>query len=132
MTDEERVQGLVAYRLEQADDALLAARTLREAGLARDSVNRSYYAMFYAVLAALATRGVGSSKHAGALGLFDTEFVRPGLLPRELSQWLHRVFERRLEADYRESSTVDEGEAEECVERATAFIARVRALVGQP
>ena len=86
--------------------------------------------MFYAVLAALATRGLGSSKHAGALALFDLEFVCPGLLPRELSQWVHRVFERRLEADYREATTVDDGEAEECVERAAAFITRVRELVG--
>ena len=41
VTDEERVQALVLYRFEQADDALLAARTLLAVGLARDSVNRS-------------------------------------------------------------------------------------------
>jgi uncharacterized protein (UPF0332 family) len=47
MTDELRT--LVRYRLEQADSALQAAEKLVESGLWRDSVNRAYYAAFYAV-----------------------------------------------------------------------------------
>ena len=62
-------RALVKYRLEQGDESLLAARVLYEKGLSRQSLNRAYYAMFYAVLALLATRKRETSKHS-SLPLF--------------------------------------------------------------
>jgi uncharacterized protein (UPF0332 family) len=56
--------------------------------------------MFYAVLALLALRKQETSKHTGAISLFDREFVKPGVFSRDLSQWLHRAFRQRLAADY--------------------------------
>jgi uncharacterized protein (UPF0332 family) len=40
-------------------------------------MNRLYYAMFYAVLALLQEKEMGTSKHSGAIALFDREFVVP-------------------------------------------------------
>ncbi len=45
----ENIRALVTYRIEQADESLLAARTLLDKKLIRPCVNRAYYAMFYAV-----------------------------------------------------------------------------------
>ncbi|MCX7045079.1 MAG: HEPN domain-containing protein [Candidatus Sumerlaeota bacterium] len=73
---EEDTQALVTYRLEQARDALKAGQLAYEAGLCRDSVNRHYYAMFYAVLALLGAKGETPGKHTQAIGLFDLEFAR--------------------------------------------------------
>ncbi len=73
----ENIQALVAYRLEQADESLDAARILLDRTLERSAVNRAYYAMFYAVPALLATRKRETSKHGGAISLFDKEFVKP-------------------------------------------------------
>ena len=47
-----------------------------EKGLLRPSVNRSYYAMIYAVLALLALKRKETSKHSGAISIFDKEFVK--------------------------------------------------------
>ena len=58
----ENIQALVTYRLEQADESLEAAKTLLDKKLIRPSVNRAYYAMFYAVLALLAIRSSMTSK----------------------------------------------------------------------
>ncbi len=44
-------------------------------------VNLAYYAMFYGVLAVLATRKLSASKHSGALGLFDREFINQDYSP---------------------------------------------------
>ena len=74
-------------------------------------MNRSYYAMFYAVLALLAVRQLETSKHAGVISLFDREFVNAGIFPRELSRWLHQAFRQRLAADYTPMKTVTEDEA---------------------
>ena len=80
----ENIQALVKYRLEQADEALEAAGVLLEKGLDRQAINRAYYAMFYGVLALLATRKLETSKHSGAISLFDKEFIKPGVFSKDL------------------------------------------------
>ena len=75
----EQLQALIQYRMEQATDTLNEAEILRDASTWRGSVSRAYYAMFYAVLALLATRQLGTSKHSGAIALFDRKFVKEGI-----------------------------------------------------
>ena len=121
---------LVQYRLMQAEKTLRASTLLMEHGL--DGVmNRSYYAMFYAVLALLAWRQLETSKHAGAISLFDREFVRTGVFPRELSRWLHQAFRQRLVADYAPWNTVTEDEARQVLDEASQFVAQVKAYLIQ-
>ena len=127
----ENIRALVRYRLEQADEALHAAQILLEQSSLRAAVNRSYYAMFYAVLALLALHQQETSKHAGVLSLFDRDFVRPGIFPRELSQWLRHAFRQRLAADYAALSTVSAEAAQQVFEEAQAFVARVKEHLAQ-
>ena len=96
----ENIRKLVNYRIEQADESLEAARLLHGEGLGRPSLNRAYYAMFYAVLALLATRKRETSKHSGAIALFDLEYVKPGIFSKDLSKWLHEAFELRQRSDH--------------------------------
>ena len=77
----ENIMALVRYRLEQADESLQAASILIEKKLLRPSINRSYYAMYYAVLALLAIEKKETSKHSGVISLFDKEFVFERHLP---------------------------------------------------
>ena len=65
------VEALVKYSIEQAEESLEAAKVLLAQKVERQSVNRAYYAMFYSVLALLATRKQETSKHSGAISLFD-------------------------------------------------------------
>ena len=84
---------LVDYRLEQAQTALDDPKFLLDGNRSPQSIlNRSYYAMFYTVLALLQSIGRVPSKHSGAISIFDTEFVRKGTLPKELSRDLHKAF----------------------------------------
>lgn len=120
---------LTQYRLEQADDAVRAAHLLLDQGLLRDTVNRAYYGMFYAVLALLITKQLGTSKHQGALSLFDREFVRTGVFDKDLSVWLHTAFEMRLDADYKELVAVPLEETQKTLQQAELFISRVKAYL---
>jgi uncharacterized protein (UPF0332 family) len=89
----DELAALVQYRLEQADAALNDAKYLLDGCRSPHSiVNRAYYAMFYAALAVLQKAGKIPSKHAGTIGLFDTEFVVKGAFPRELSRGLPQGF----------------------------------------
>ncbi len=66
----------------------------------RSSVNRFCYAMFYAVLALLGLEKRETSKHGGAISLFDAEFVKKDLFGREFSRWLQEAFDLRQLSDY--------------------------------
>ena len=67
--------------MEQAHETLREAEILLNESALRGAVNRAYYAMFYALLALLATKRLGTSKHSGALALFDREFVKTASSP---------------------------------------------------
>jgi len=75
---------LIGYRLEQADESLESAQLLLENQKYRPSVSRSYYAMFYCVLALLVKEGIAVSKHTGVISAFNREFIksRPGFKRR--------------------------------------------------
>jgi uncharacterized protein (UPF0332 family) len=88
------VKILVTKRMQQATEALEDGRYLLSAGRgARTAVNRAYYAAFYAVLAVLQSLGKTPRRHRGVLTLFDTECVRTGLFPKDLSETLHQLFD---------------------------------------
>ncbi len=122
----ERLEEFIGLRMAQADETPHEAHILMTEHAGRGAVSRAYYAMFYAVLALLATKGLGSSKHSGTISLFDREFVKPGDLPRQLSRALHMAFERRQQADYGELIQLDTSAATRAVEEAEIFIQEVR------
>ena len=53
---------LIEYRLSESEETLREAKILLNQSAFRGTINRSYYAMFYAALGLLATKGLGSSK----------------------------------------------------------------------
>jgi uncharacterized protein (UPF0332 family) len=122
---------LVSQRLAQAAEALEEARLLAEANHPRGSVNRSYYAMFYSVQALLAQAGLKTSKHSGAIALFDREFVKKGTIEKEFSRNLHRLFDLRQDSDYGDLFEADAERAKEVLEQARAFVERVRTHLAQ-
>jgi uncharacterized protein (UPF0332 family) len=127
----ENIKALVAYRLEQADESMEAARTLLDKGLIRPSVNRAYYAMFYAVLALLAQGKKETSKHSGAIALFDRDFVKQGIFKKDLSRWLHDAFDLRQRSDYAAEHHVSREEAEKTLKNADSFVDEVKKVLSK-
>ena len=128
MTDNRKA--LIEYRLTQAKDSLKEADVLHKSGMSLRSVmNRLYYSMFYTVLALLQNKELGTSKHSGAISLFDREYVKPGILPREMSKALHRAFELRQIGDYMEETEVTSSDIEEIKPMAAEFVANAETLL---
>lgn len=121
----EQLEALLRYRIEQAHETLRESEILLGEAALRGAVNRAYYAMFYALLALLATRQLGTSKHSGALSLFDREFVKAGLFPRELSRALHQAFDRRQQYDYGEMASLSQEIAQRTLLDARMFVAAI-------
>jgi uncharacterized protein (UPF0332 family) len=120
-----RLRDLCRYRLDQARETAREADLLLAGRSWRGAINRAYYAMFYAVLAVLATGQWGTAKHAGVISLFDREFVRTGAFPRDMSRSLHAAFDLRQTHDYGEMLPADPGTAANLVAEAHAFVGAV-------
>lgn len=128
MTAEQRA--LIQYRLSMAQATLNDAKVLlREGGSLWSVVNRAYYAMFYAALALLISVGEGAAKHSGIIALFDEHFVKAGLLPREMSKWLHKAFDLRQIGDYRELASLTEDQAKEVLQWAGDFVKQANSFL---
>jgi len=125
----EKRETLINYRLEQADESLESAQLLLENKKYRPSVSRSYYAMFYAVLALMVKEGWQSSKHSGAISVFNREFVKRGIFDKEFSRWLQEAFDLRQRADYRELFKVSFERAEKVLSQARTFVNEIKAVI---
>ncbi|MBI5189570.1 MAG: HEPN domain-containing protein [Nitrospirae bacterium] len=129
MTDK---QSLLAYRLSQADETLSDAGKMLTEGISpRSVINRAYYAMFYGVLALFIHADINpkTSKHSGIISIFDKEFVHSGKLEVRQSKLLHRMFDARQQADYRELASPSANEAEEGVMSAREFLDAVKKVM---
>lgn len=117
---------LCLYRLKQADEALEESRVLKDTGHYRGAINRAYYGMFYAIQMLIVLNKVKVSKHSGAIAYFDREFVKPGIIDKQFSKWLHRLFDLRQDADYGDMYEPDADQCREALEHAGEFISRIR------
>lgn len=125
-------KALIQYRLERAHESLSDARLiLSQKGSCASVVNRAYYAMFYAALALLITINRGSSKHQGVIALFDENFIKQNILPKELGKLLHRAFEMRQAGDYRDMLVVTEEQATDAVISAIKFVNAIEEKLSQ-
>jgi uncharacterized protein (UPF0332 family) len=112
----------IRLRIEQARETLREADALRERELWRGVINRSYYAMFYAVLALGVYKQIVLSKHSQAIAFFDKEFVKTGIFPREFSRSLHLGFDQRQVNDYGDIWAVNQEEAETIFSESGLFV----------
>jgi uncharacterized protein (UPF0332 family) len=119
----------IDYRIAQAHESLKEADALFQASLYRGVINRSYYAMFYATLALAVLRSQVVSKHSGVIAFFDKEFIKTGVLPKQLSKALHIGFERRQFNDYGEVWLVDRDEAGNAITEAHNFVIEVEQYI---
>lgn len=132
MTDREE---LFRYRLGQATETLAEAERMMAEGFSpRSAVNRAYYAMFYALLALFLRFEIScrTSKHSGVISIFDREVVRPGQMDPRFSRMIHRLFDLRQKADYKELVNIESQEAAEAVAQSREFVFAVASECNRP
>lgn len=126
MTDRET---LMAYRLREAEETLDDAVKMLEAKISpRSVVNRAYYSMFYGVLGLFNRFNTEhrTSRHSTVIAIFDREFVRTGIIDPRYSRMLHRLFDARQIADYKDLIEPSEEDAVNAVEQAREFLITIR------
>ena len=102
---------LSRYRLEDSKDRLGSSEILFDNSKYKDSVSRSYYAMFSAAKALLATKGLDSAKHSGVISLFNQHFVRTIIVKKEMGRLLSEAQGVREKSDYADFVIISREEA---------------------
>lgn len=120
---------LMKYRLEMAEERLKASKLLLDAGSYKDSIGRSYYAMFTAVRALLAIDGQDFSKHAGVIAYFQKEYVKSGKIEKKYSKYISQAFQIRNNTDYADFFIVSSQDAQEQYEKAKEFFERIETYI---
>ena len=91
---------LMKYRMKMAKERLESAKLLLDNGQFKDSIGRSYYAMFTSVRAILALDGQDFSKHAGVISYFQKNYIKTGVFDVKYSKYLSQAFQIRNNTDY--------------------------------
>jgi len=69
----ENKKNLSKHRLETAKETMRSAEYNYEGKFYRDSINRAYYVVFYAIKAVLAIEGSDFKRHKDAIGLTNQQ-----------------------------------------------------------
>lgn len=116
------MDSLAQYRLNNAVEKLESAKLLLDAGKYKDSIGRSYYAIFSAVRAVLAGDKVDFSKHAGVIAYFQKEYIKTEIFEKKYSKYLQSAFQIRNSCDYDDFFIASKQDADEQYQKACEFI----------
>ena len=128
MTEEGRRESSLE-ELSLAEEELRAADALLQAGLARVSLTRTYFAVFHAARSLLYAAGFEPRSHGGVRHLFNLHFVKTSRFEPGASLVLARLQKYREEADYARAFVIDAVSAREELDAARAFVETVHAQV---
>ncbi len=93
-------EDLVNYRLERAKDTLDDARILADNKKWNSTINRLYYAAYYAVIALLLNSNLKPTTHKGAKTEFSNHFIKSQIIPKEFGKIYSQLFTWRQKGDY--------------------------------
>ncbi len=120
---------LVKYRLDAAREKLKSSEILLREGQYKDSIGRSYYAIFSAVRAVLAIDQVDFAKHAGVISYFQKEYIKTGKFDGRYSKYLQGAFQIRNACDYDDFYLVSKSDAEEQYKHAIELLDAIEEFI---
>ena len=128
---DDATQKEVILYIKEAREMLEVAQLNLDNDFYPSSINRAYYAVFYAANALLATKGMTRGKHSGVISAFRQHFIKTGLIDVEFSRIYGRLLEDRNESDYAIVNTISKNDAELDLNEARRFVAEVEKWLTQ-
>lgn len=117
-------------RLVRAERFLRSAQLLLDAGDPESAINRAYYAVHEAAVAALEADKLPPPKtHSGLISKFAGTFVATRRFPGDVFKALSRLEQQRLLVDYVGDANVT-GSVPSLIADAAGFVAAVQRLLG--
>jgi uncharacterized protein (UPF0332 family) len=124
-------KGYTRFKLAQAREALEDAQGLLADGAELGYVvNSLYYAFYYPVLALLHTRGIPAAMQSVSIALFETNFVKTGVIDQRFFRALRRAFDLKPKCSTPQLNMISRHEVEALLTDASGFIDAVDRMAG--
>ena len=120
------MRDLTKYRLDLAKDRFEISKIMLDGGHFSDSINRSYYSIFFAVRALLAEEETDFKKHSAVIGYFRRHYIKTGIFDVKFSKYIGDAFNFRNDCDYEDFFFVSREEAENQYNHAVEFYEAVK------
>lgn len=117
------------YRLDMAKEKLDSAKLLLENKSYKDSIGRSYYAIFTAARALLEMEGEDFARHTGVITYFQKNYIKTSVFDVKFSKYISTAFQIRNNTDYADFYIVSQEDAQEQYEHAVEFYKTMRAYL---
>ncbi len=122
---------LIKYRLLRARDTFDDARILAENNKWNSTINRLYYAAYYAVMALLLDSDLKPTTHNGTKSNFSEYFIATNKLPKELGKIYSQLFTWRQKGDYDDLFDFDKDKVMPYLEPVSDFISQIENLINK-
>lgn len=129
MTDKKR--DLCLYRMTQAKETIQSAELCLNNHFFKDTINRSYYASFYAVKAVLAINGVDFKRHKDVVAYFNQNYVAKEIVTKKLGRLLSRLQKKRETSDYDDFYIASFDEANEQLEASKQIVSEIESYIDE-
>ena len=117
---------LTKYRLDRAQEFLLASKIMLENNCCKDSINRSYYAIFTTIRALLAENQIDFKKHSAVISYFRQHYIKTEIFDTKFSKYIGDAFEIRNNCDYEDFYIVSFEDTETQYNNAVEFYDAVK------
>lgn len=126
---ENKIIDLCKYRINDAIETLDTSKLCIDNKRYKDSINRSYYAAFYAIKAVLALDEIDFKRHKDAVAYFNKSYVATDIFEKEIGRKLGRLKQKRETSDYDDFYIAYADEAIEQYKAAEQIIEAVKAYL---
>jgi len=122
---------LIKYRTSRSLETLKEADLLIQNEFWNASINRIYYACYYAVSALLLKSNIDSNSHKERRQMVGFHFIQTGLVSKEDGRLFSDLFDRRQTGDYDDFVFYEEETVKIFFHEAEGFILRIISLIDQ-
>ena len=122
---------IVKYRIFRAKETLDDAKILVQNKKWNSSINRLYYAAYYAVTALLLNADINPLSHNGVKAKFSENFILTQKIPKELGKIYSQLFTWRQKGDYDDLFDFDEEKVMPYFKPVEELIRRIEMLLNE-
>ncbi len=119
----------INYRIQKAEETFGAAKQLISNGFWNSSINRLYYACFYAVTALLIKDNISAKSHNGVKTQFFQNYIKNKKIDIKYGQLYSDLFDWPQKGDYNDFFDMSEKEVTPLINPVEEFIDTVVSLI---
>ncbi len=119
----------IEYRIKRARETYKDALVLYEMGSINSSINRLYYAAFYATIALLLDKNIEVKSHKGVKQKLGVEFVLKGLISKDLAKTYSILSDYRHKGDYDDLFEFDQEIVKDLLDPVKEYIDKIESLL---